>query len=242
MSEPKQTPQIRDAILANPQALLDDVEVMRALIQAETGAQPKNVIDLKSVVMKRLEKQIVTIKDQRSTIISAAYDNIAATAMIHRAVLQLLAPIGFENFLKFLANDWAASLQVPLARLCLETDSNNPDELAQIAPSFGDGVRFLSTGEIDYYLTLGRDISPLPVTIRHIRKGAQKIHGPLAEDIRTEALIKLDLGPNTRPALIVLASPETDKFTPDMGTELLEFYGTVFEHVIQNWTLDASAS
>ena len=71
--------------------------------------------------------------------------------------------------------------------------------------------------------------------MRQIRKGVTKIHGSHADNIRSEALMKLSLGVGNRPGLLLLGSNDENKFAPNMGTELLVFYGSVFEKVIQRW-------
>ena len=55
MSNIDQISDIRKRILQDPEALLNDREVMRALISASSSNTPTNVIDLKSVVLKRLD-------------------------------------------------------------------------------------------------------------------------------------------------------------------------------------------
>ena len=93
---------IRTHILQDPQALLNDREVMRALISASDADASNNIIDLKSVVLKRLEGRLDEMEGQNSTIISAAYDNINTTTQVHRAILNVLEPKSFTEFLDFL--------------------------------------------------------------------------------------------------------------------------------------------
>lgn len=237
MAETDKTLLTREEILKDPQSLLNDQEIMRALVKAGDDDLAPNVIDLKSVAMDRLEDKIETIKARQSNILSAAYDNIATTAMIHRAVLRLLTPTNFDDFLAFLADDWNESLNASTTRLCLEAASLSPEDFPRLQEEFGDGVVFLQRGEVDYYVNLGKDVSPFPVTLRQIKKGVGKIHGVNADKIRSEALIKIDLGPGNRPALIVIATEDEGKFAPDMATDLLEFYGAIFERRMQAWTL-----
>ena len=55
MDDTTQISEFRKRILQDPEALLNDREVMRALISASSNNAPTNLIDLKSVVLKRLE-------------------------------------------------------------------------------------------------------------------------------------------------------------------------------------------
>jgi len=226
---------IRKRILQDPEALLNDQEVMRALIAASDADIPSNIIDLKTVVLKRLEGRLDEMEGQTSTIISAAYDNISTTSKVHRAILDVLEPNTFPDFLEFLREHWPETLNIDVARLCLEAPAIPLEDMPALQREFGPGVVFLQKDEIDYYITLGKDVEPRPVTLRQIRKGVTKIHGLHAENIRSEALMKLNLGDGNRPGLLIMGSHNPDQFAPNMGTDLLVFYGSVFEKVMQRW-------
>jgi len=235
MNDTIQISDFRKRILQDPEALLNDREVMRALISASSNNAPTNVIDLKSVVLKRLEGRVDEIEGQNSNIISAAYKNISTTFRVHSAILEALEPKTFTEFLNFLKTDWANSLGIDVARLCLEAPSISKDDIPQLKTEFGPSVIFLQEGEIDHYITLGQDNDPRSVTLRQIRKGASNIYSNIAPELRSEALMKLDLGQGNSPGLLLLGSINPDQFLPNMGTDLFVFYGSIFEKVMQRW-------
>ena len=235
MNDTIQISDFRKRILQDPEALLNDREVMRALISASSNNAPTNVIDLKSAVLKRLEGHVDKIEGQNSNIISAAYKNISTTTKVHSAILEALEPKTFTEFLNFLKTDWANSLGIDVARLCLEAPSISKDDIPQLKTEFGPSVIFLQEGEIDHYITLGQDNDPRSVTLRQIRKGASNIYNNIAPELRSEALMKLDLGQGNSPGLLLLGSINPDQFLPNMGTDLFVFYGSIFEKVMQRW-------
>jgi uncharacterized protein YigA (DUF484 family) len=235
MDDTIQISDFRKRILQDPEALLNDREVMRALISASSNNAPTNVIDLKSAVLKRLEGHVDKIEGQNSNIISAAYKNISTTTKVHSAILEALEPKTFTEFLNFLKTDWANSLGIDVARLCLEAPSISKDDIPQLKTEFGPSVIFLQEGEIDHYITLGQDNDPRSVTLRQIRKGASNIYSNIAPELRSEALMKLDLGQGNSPGLLLLGSINPDQFLPNMGTDLFVFYGSIFEKVMQRW-------
>jgi len=235
MDDTTQISDFRKRILQDPEALLNDREVMRALISASSNNATTNVIDLKSVVLKRLEGRVDEIEGQNSNILSAAYKNISTTFRVHSAILEALEPKTFTEFLNFLKTDWANSLSIDVARLCLEAPSINKDDIPQLQTEFGPSVIFLQEGEIDHYITLGQDNDPRSVTLRQIRKGASNIYSNIAPELRSEALMKLDLGQGNSPGLLLLGSINPDQFLPNMGTDLFVFYGSIFEKVMQRW-------
>ena len=235
MDDTIQISDFRKRILQDPEALLNDREVMRALISASSNNAPTNVIDLKSAVLKRLEGHVDKIEGQNSNIISAAYKNISTTTKVHSAILEALEPKTFTEFLNFLKTDWANSLGIDVARLCLEAPSISKDDIPQLKTEFGPSVIFLQEGEIDHYITLGQDNDPRSVTLRQIKKGASNIYSNIAPELRSEALMKLDLGQGNSPGLLLLGSINPDQFLPNMGTDLFVFYGSIFEKVMQRW-------
>ena len=235
MDDTTQISDFRKRILQDPEALLNDREVMRVLISASSSNAPTNVIDLKSVVLKRLEGRVEEIEGQNSNIISAAYKNISTTTKVHSAILDALEPKTFTEFLHFLKTDWASSLNIDVARLCLEAPSINQDDIPQLEIEFGPSVVFLQEGEINHYISLGQDSDPRPVTLRQIRKGASNIYNDIAPKLRSEALMKLDLGQGNSPGLLLLGSINSDQFLPNMGTDLFVFYGSIFEKIMQRW-------
>ena len=62
------------------------------------------------------------------SVIAAAYENLAGTNQVHRAILQMLDPLSFEDFLKTMAGDVAQTLRVDCVRLVLESvqDADDP--------------------------------------------------------------------------------------------------------------------
>ncbi len=229
MDDTIQISDFRKRILQDPEALLNDREVMRALISASSNNAPKNVIDLKSAVLKRLEGHVDKIEGQNSNIISAAYKNISTTTKVHSAILEALEPKTFTEFLNFLKTDWANSLGIDVARLCLEAPSISKDDIPQTKNRIWTKCNFSSRRwNRPLYNFLGQDNDPRSVTLRQIRKGASNIYSNIAPELRSEALMKLDLGQGNSPGLLLLGSINPDQFLPNMGTDLFVFYGSNF--------------
>ena len=93
---------IRDRILSAPEAVLEDQDVMRALVSASERAMGGNVIDMRGIAMDRLEGRLGRLEDTHRSVIAAAYENLSGTNQIHRAILQLLDAPDFGEFLKTL--------------------------------------------------------------------------------------------------------------------------------------------
>jgi hypothetical protein len=62
---------IRDRLLAEPEKILDDQDVMRALIAANERAMGSNIVDLRGIAMERLESRLDRLEDTHRSVIAA---------------------------------------------------------------------------------------------------------------------------------------------------------------------------
>ena len=180
-------PDLRDLILAEPERLLEDRDVMNALVAANERAMGSNIVDLRGIAMQRLETRLDRLEDTHRSVIAAAYENLAGTNQVHRAILQLLEPTSFEDFLKALATDVAQTLRVDMVRLVLETvqeDGQTDPTLRRL----GDVLQVAPAG-YGQHLPDQRPQRPRPPrrAAFHHRPGRQRSTARSAEDIRSEA-------------------------------------------------------
>jgi uncharacterized protein len=226
---------LRHQILSDPNTILDDRDVMRALISAENKTRGNNVVDLRSIALERMEARLCRLEDTHRGVIAAAYDNLASTNQIHRAVLAILEPHDFGDFLALLHGSLADMLKVDCLRLCLETPVAEPGKSQSMSLEFGEGVAFFAPGEIDAYIRQGRSSSARTVTLRATHPRAAVVYGERANPLKSEALLKLDLGPGNLPGLLALGAYDDTQFRAAKGTDLLLFFGGVFESVMRRW-------
>jgi integrase/recombinase XerC len=218
-------PDLRDRIIAEPETLLDDRAVMDALIAANERAMGSNIVDLRGIAMERLSHRLDRLEDTHRTVIAAAYENLAGTNTVHRAVLQMLDPLSFEEFLKSLT-DVAQTLRVDCIRLVLESvQGGDMPALRRL----GDVLFVAEPGFIADYIAGGRNVSLRPVTLRQTIPSSDALYGDRALYIQSEALLKLDFGKGRLPGMLVLGAEDPHQFKPTQGTDLLAFFASVFE-------------
>lgn len=221
---------IREKLISDPAAILEDSELMRALIAANEQAMGNNIIDLRGIAMEKLEARLDQLEDTHRGVIAAAYENLAGTNQVQRAVLRLLEPLEFEDFLQELDGEVAHILRVDCARLIIETEQGD-DAMEKLS----DVLRVAEPGFINDYVTLGRKVSPRRVTLRAATTPLPELYGKQAATIRSEACLKLDFGEGQRPGLLLLGSEDAEMFRPSHGTDLLDFFASVFERAMQRW-------
>ena len=222
----------RDRIIAAPEALLEDTGVMNALIAANERAMGSNVIDLRGIAMERLESRLDRLEDTHRTVIAAAYENLAGTNQVHRAILQLLDPLSFEDFLKSLTTDVAPTLRVDCARLVLESVQGEADRSLR---RLGDVLYIAQSGFVADYISAGKNVPIRSVVLRQVQPANDLLYGEKAGWIRSEALMKLDFGTGRLPGMLALGAEDPHQFKSTHGTDLLGFFAGVFERTMRRW-------
>ncbi|MFN3822467.1 MAG: DUF484 family protein [Pseudorhodobacter sp.] len=223
---------MRDRIIAAPETILEDRDVMRALIAANERAMGSNIVDLRGIAMERLEGRLDRLEDTHRSVIAAAYENLAGTNQVHRAILQLLDPLSFEDFLRSLGGEVAQTLRVDCIRLVLESVQSTEDPALR---RLGDVLYVAEPGFIADYISGGRNVSLRPVTLRQVVPQSDAIYGEKAGWVRSEALMRLDFGKGRLPGMLVMGAEDPHQFKPTQGTDLLAFFAGVFERTMRRW-------
>jgi uncharacterized protein YigA (DUF484 family) len=214
----------RDRVLSDPGMILEDRDVMRALVAAR-DAQAGNVVDLRGLAMERLEARLERLEDTHRSVIAAAYENLAGTNQVHRCVLRLLACDTFDAMLDLLRGDMAAILRVDEIRLCLEATAP--------AASPHAAVSVVPQGFVSGYVAPGRHEQARQVTLRRCAPAAPEVFGEAAGAIRSEALLRLELGTGRLGAMLAFGSEDPHRFCASQGTELTTFLACVFETLVR---------
>lgn len=231
-SQPKIEDALREAIISRPDVILDDKDLMHALIAANERAMGGNIVDLRGLAMERLEARLDRLEDTHRSVIAAAYENLAGTNQIHRAILRMLDPLEFESFLRDLSGEVAETLRVDVIKLVLESVQDDNDLAVK---RLGDVLNVAEPGFIDRYLTYGRGGTVRQVTLRQVQNADPEIYGSSGDWIRSEACLKLDFGDGRLPGLLVLGAEDPHLFGPQQGTDLLAFFTGVFERAMRRW-------
>lgn len=222
----------RARVLADPGLILDDPEVMRALVTASERSMGGNVVDLRAMAMDRQEAQLQRLEETHRAVIAAAYENLSSTNQIHRALLRMLDAERFEDFVIVLGSEVADILRVDCLRLVLESPENaGSGALGRL----DDVLKVRAPGFVASYMSQGRTTAPRPIILRQGVPDADSPYGARAGDLRSEALMRLNLGEGRLPALLAMGSDDPHRFKHGQGTDLLTFFTGVFERVLRRW-------
>ena len=226
--------ELRKIILDKPERLLDDRDVMNALVAANARAMGSNIVDLRGIAMQRLENRLDILQDTHSAVIAAAYENLAGTNQIHRAILHLLEATSMETFIAALSGDVARTLRVDEVRLMLETVQED-GESDPVLRRFGEVLQVAPRGFVATYMTNGKAVAMKTVVLRRAPALAATVYGYKADDIRSEALMRLDFGEGRLPAMLAFGAEDPNMFKALQGTDLLSFFAGAFERLMRQW-------
>ncbi len=224
---------LRDKLIAEPEVILEDRDLMRALIAANERTMGSNIVDLRGIAMERLEARLDRLEDTHRSVIAAAYENLAGTNQIHRAILKMLDPVEFEDFLTNLGAEVGQILRVDSVRLVLESLQGGEEEVA--VKKLGQVLCVTTPGFIEDYLRNGRAAPARTVVLRQTIPDSEKIYGEAAAWIRSEAAMRLDLGEGRLPGMLVLGAEDPHQFRANQGSDLLTFFAGVFERAMRRW-------
>ncbi|WBU62970.1 DUF484 family protein [Paracoccus aerodenitrificans] len=226
MSQPL-SPETRQALLEDPSAILMDRDLMRAIVGAHEDGVGSNVIDIRGRAMTALEARLDRLESAHETVIAAAYENQSGMNTIHRAVLSLLQPVDFDDFLENMQTDLADILRVDTLVLVMETAAKEG------TPEMGGPLTMVPEGTVSRAIAAGRRGQQSgEVMLRRASSVSAGLHGA---PVASEALIPLDLGPTRMPALLLMGSDEPGRFSAAHGTDLLRFFGQAFRLVLLRW-------
>jgi len=104
-----------------------------------------------------------------------------------------------------------------------------------MARRLGDVLVVGDPGFVAKYIGTARETSPRPVTLRQVQGQDANVYGETGFWIRSEACLRLDLGKGRLPGMLVLGAEDPHQFKPGQGTDLLGFFGGVFERAMRRW-------
>ncbi|MBM2575980.1 DUF484 family protein [Jannaschia sp. Os4] len=209
----------RDRVLGDPDMILSDRDVMAALVAASERAAGPTVVDMRGQAMDRLRARLSRLEDTHRSVVGAAYDNLSGTNQVHRVLLMLLEAASFVELLDVLTFDAAEAFRIETVRLVLET--TGPGTVPH------SGVVAVGAGFVE------RHMGARAVTLRAVGEGSARIYDRSGPRLRSEACVRLDLGPGRLPGMVAFGAADAAQFGPHQGTELLAFFGQALERLIR---------
>ncbi|VAV88953.1 hypothetical protein MNBD_ALPHA06-1614 [hydrothermal vent metagenome] len=181
-------------------------------------AEQANIIDFEAASRVRMLERVRSLTMTRDALIENAKQNHASTALIHGAVLKLLDAKNWHDLDTRLQYNIRTTLGADFLGLYVE-GAKLPKGLERIFAKPEGFVTHVMQGHFE-------------------RLGPGLLNGPLlfgeqANQIRSEALLRLDWGPGE--ALLVFGSKDRRAFSAEQGTDLIAFFAKAVERLISRW-------
>ena len=233
-----QQQQVRQQILEDPAMVLEDHDVIRALIGARAAmSSDRNVVDLGGVLIERLEDRLDRLEGTHRDVVAAAYENLAGTQQIHRAVLALLHARDFSSFLWTMTEKLKSILTLDAVCLCVEAENAEPGKSLGPEGPYRDAILAIPRGGAAAYCGQETDWPGRRVLLRPVGEMRDVVFGGHHGRITSEAILKIEVGAAGVPMMLVLGSETADRFHPDQATDLLTFLALSFEAIVETWLI-----
>ncbi len=206
---------VRDFLRVDPGFLLRDESLLDELGLKVDGG---NVIDFGPAALAKAAAAHKREASVRQAIEDNARANYSAQAQTHAAVIDLLEARNNSDLARRV--DDMAMLRFGLAAGVMALEG--PDRVPA-------GWHALAEGQVDMIL------GDAPIARMGFFAPALPLFGERAETIRSMALVRMAIWEPRREALIAFGSTDPEGFTPDMGSELVNFLARVVERTAERW-------
>ena len=224
---------VRAELLADPSIILNDQELMDSLLAATDIKLGTNVVDLRHVAMNRLSDKLGALEGTHQSVVAAAYQNLLGTKQIHQAVIQLLGKKSLEEFVISLKSELLKTLSVDCIYILLEKPDGSVGSI--IPTNYGPNIQTVMQGFVKTYITQGGLTELSKVKLRKATSVTNQLFEDASVKIESEACVQLNLDENQNIGMITFGSSDADFFEPGQGTDLLKFFASACEKMLERW-------
>jgi len=224
---------VRAELLADPSIILNDQELMDSLLAATDIKLGSNVVDLRHVAMNRLSDKLGALEGTHQSVVAAAYQNLLGTKQIHQAVIQLLGKKSLEDFVMSLNSELLKTLSVDCIFILLEKPDGSVDSL--LPTNCEPNIQTVMQGFVKTYITQGGLTELSKVKLRKATSVTNQLFEDASVKIESEACVQLNLDENQIIGMITFGSSDANFFEPGQGTDLLKFFASSCEKMLERW-------
>ncbi|MCX8500607.1 MAG: DUF484 family protein [Alphaproteobacteria bacterium] len=178
----------------------------------------EGVINFQQRRAERLQESVHDLQQQNRRIIATVRHNYLIQGRVHRAIIELIATQSLERLLGLLTGELAGILGLDALGLCVETGGS-----ARISERLLSFPRVRKVPPDAIVELLGGEIRLL----RAVVIGDPGIFGVNADKIRSDALLRLDLGQGAPVVLLALGARRPGIFFHGQNTALLQHFTEV---------------
>ncbi len=200
----------------------DHPEVLEHL-DAPGREHGKGVVDFQQALVERLKADKTHAHKIQRELIETFRANMNNQNRIQTAVLVILEADTFEEFITTMTQDLPVLLDVDTVNLIIEATSKEVPFVNQT------GIRFARQGFVKQWLGNGDALLQANVN------GHEDVFGPGAGLVKSHALLRLEISPNTPAGIIAFGSRDPEAFSPEQAIDQIGFLAQVVERCFRIW-------
>jgi uncharacterized protein len=209
---------VRDFLIQNPEFVRNDSELLN-VIAAEPHAG--NVIAIADLARDRMMRETRAARSRFSAIVETARANYEAQIRVQEAIIAVLDARDPQDLNERLSGHVAFALAADACVICTSEIGATSQGLDKVG------------GAIERLVPIEQ-----PVMMGTIDRPRTWLYGEHSGHLKSEALARLEFGPNRRLAILALASSDIDAFRAEHGGELVTFFARVLERVLTRFAAD----
>ena len=215
---------VAEYLARNPNFLSERPELLE-ILTPPAERKGRNILDMQRFMVERMQRTVSHLKARQGEIVDATRNNLSSLSRVHAAVLALYEPSTFHHLIEVITTEVAEILEVDVVAICVESADNKPGKLPSTS-----GVFVIEPGTVDELIGRGQDVMLTGEV------GPEEIvFGGASTLVRSDALLRLSVGPKVPPALVALGSRSETRFSPGQGSELLAFLAQAMGRRMREW-------
>lgn len=209
---------VRDFLMQNPQFVRDDGELLNCI-----AAEPHlgNVVAIADLARDRMMRETRAARSRFSAIVETARSNYEAQIRVQEAIIAVLDARDPQDLNERLSGHVAFALAADACVIAVSETGAHSQGLDKVG------------GAIERLVPIEQ-----PIILGTIDRPRAWLYGENGGHLRSQALARLEFGPDRRLAILALASGDVDAFRAEHGGELVTFFARVLERVLTRFAVE----
>jgi uncharacterized protein YigA (DUF484 family) len=210
--------QVFDYLKRHPDFLNLHPELL-GMLSPPSQYEGNTVIDFQNLMIKRLNKELQSLRNCTKDLIFSSHNNITAQTRVHEAALLILQSGHIHGLHQTISKELPHLLGVSSARIIFEKSG-------KIMPSC---LSVMKEGQVANIIGNKR------VLLRQSSLYPTSFFGSKSSEIKSYALARLSPGNNIPSGFFALGATQEENFHEDDGAELIIFLSQIIEDCILRW-------
>jgi uncharacterized protein len=209
---------VRDFLMQNPDFIRQDGELLNRI-----AAQPQagNVVAIADLARERMLRETRAARSRFSAIVETARANYEAQIRVQEAIIAVLDARDPADLNERLSGHVAFALAADACVIAVSETCAQDQGLDKVG------------GAIERLVPIEQ-----PIFLGPIDRPRTWLYSEHSGHLRSEALARLEFGPNRRLAILALASSDIEAFRGEHGGELVTFFARVLERVLTRFAVE----